>query len=113
MKRIFYGLTLVLLLQSCISESKRTAAMKTAELWDAQESSVGSSKSADIKKGTTKTLMLTLENLLGVDAAYPNENVTSISAYSFIDNLPPNEYEDYDNITVVVKNNSSIFEKTY
>lgn len=96
-----------------MSEEKQNAATKTAKLWNAQKSSVGSSNSADTEKGTSKALTLTLENLTGVKANYPNENVTSISAYTFIDNLDPKEYEGYDNVKITVKNNSSVFEKTY
>lgn len=106
-------LTISFLLTSCMSEEKQNAAAKSAKLWGAQKSSVGSSSSVDTQKGANKDLILTLENLTGVKADYPNENVTSISAYTFIDNISPDEYKGYDNIKVILKNNSSVFEKSY
>lgn len=113
MKKIIYILTTAFLLTSCMSEEKQNAATKTAKLWDAQKYLVGSSSSTNTEKGTSKALTLTLENLTGVKADYPNENITSVSAYTFIDNLPPKEYEGYDNVKITVKNNSSVFEKNY
>lgn len=113
MEKILHTLTISFLLTSCMSEEKQNAATKAGKLWDAQKTSVGSSSSVDSQKGTSKALTLTLENLTGLKADYPNKNITSISAYTFIDNLSPDEYKDFDNIKVILKNNSSVFEKSY
>jgi hypothetical protein len=113
MKKTLRLLFIVTLLTSCASKEQQNAGTLVAKLWDAQNSTVGSSSAADTKKGTSKSLTLTLENLKGIKADYPNENVTSISAYTFIHNIPPDEYKDYENIKVTIKNNSSIFEKSY
>ncbi len=98
---------------NCTSKTQQGAAIKTAKLWDAEKISIGSSSSFDTQNGEQKTLTLTLEDLKGINKDYPKLNVTSLSAYTFIDNLTPEEYEHYDKVKIIIKNNSSIFEKVY
>jgi len=113
MKRILHLSVIILLMTSCMSEEKQNAAAKVAELWGAQKASVGSSSLANTQSGTSKALTLTLENLTGVNADYPHENITSVSAYTFIENLEPKEYEGYNSVKIIVKNNTAAFEESY
>ncbi|MFO0358028.1 MAG: hypothetical protein ACK50A_13825 [Sphingobacteriaceae bacterium] len=112
MKNLFYLLLLVFI-TSCASKEKERAANSVAKMWDATTASVGSSATADTKTGTHKRLTLTLENIKGVNDAYPKKYVTSLSAYKFLEYLSPKEIEGYDGVTITLKGKDETFEKNY
>lgn len=104
---------LIAILTGCKSEEQKKATRIVADLWDVQNISVGSLSSTDAKEGSGKAIVLTLEDLKGVDTNYPKDFITSMSAYNYINNLPEEEYKDFDNIKVIVKNQSKLNEKIY
>jgi hypothetical protein len=96
-----------------MSKEKQAAASEVANIWGAENASIGTLSTADTDRGSRKALTLTLENIKNVDDNYPKENITSISAFSFFNNLPPDEYKDFDDIKITLKNKSNTFEKNY
>ena len=103
----------IFLLTGCMSADHEQAAIKAARLWDAQKYSVGKGVSTNTDNGSKKSLTLTLEDLKGVEADYSKENITSISAITFLQNLKEADYDGYSFIKVTLKNNGSTFEKEY
>ncbi len=91
---------------SCTSEKLNNSALYVANYWQAE-------KYKAEKAESEKTIVLSLENFKKVEKDYPKNNITSISAVRFIENLPEPEYADCDNIKVAVKNNGESYEKTY
>ena len=112
-KALFVLLISTLTLTSCVSEKEQIAASKTAALWGAENCTIGHTKSTSTDKGTHNIIVVTLKNLKSVDEKYSKEKITSISALTTIENLEEKEYKDFDQIKIVIDDNSSIFEKTY
>jgi hypothetical protein len=104
---------LAIILAGCVSKQKEDASIAVAKLWGAQKYSVTNIHSADTDKGKSKTIVLKLEDLKGVDDKYPHENITSLSAYTFLTALPSEEYNGFDFMKVEIKNNAQFFEKKY
>lgn len=102
-----------LLLAGCMSADHEQAAIKAARLWNAQKYSVGKGVSTNTDNDSKKSLTLTLEDLKGVEANYSMENITSISAITFLQNLKEVDYDGYSFIKITLKNNGSTFEKEY
>ena len=102
-----------LTLTSCVSEKEQVAASKTAALWGAETCTIGHTKATSTDKGTHNIIVVTLKNLKSVDEKYSKEKITSISALTTIENIEEKDYKDFDQIKIVIDDNSSIFEKTY
>lgn len=112
MKHVFF-LLVVILLTACSSEQQQSSALAVANIWGAENFKVETSDKEIIKGENHSVIILTLENLKRVAADYPKNNITSISALHFIQNLAESEYADYDDIKIIVKNNAEQFEKEY
>jgi hypothetical protein len=104
----FTVLLILILFASCSSEQLNNSALNVANYWQAEKFKVEKTTAEN-----KQVLELTLENLKNVRKDYPKNNVTSISAVRFIENLPESEYADYDNVKVIVKTNGESFEKEY
>lgn len=105
MKKILL-LSLVTLFVACGPNENQKVATSIAQIWGADSCIIG------ISSGDEKSITLTIKNPK-VKADYPNENITSMSAFTYIHKVPSEEYTRLDNIKVTIKNNSSTFEKTY
>jgi hypothetical protein len=113
MKKLIVILSITINLLGCVPKEQKEASAKVAGMWGAQNISVGDSKSANTESGTKKQLTLTMGDLKDTPKDYPGENITSTSALVFINHLPKEEYKDYDEIKIIVKQNSSDFQKSY
>ena len=114
MKKILLQIfTLTIFLTSGVSEKEQNAASKVAALWNAENSSIGHTKTADTEKGTHNVMVVTLKNLKTVDDKYSKDKITSASALTLIENLRKEDYQDFDQIKIIIENNSTSYEKTY
>lgn len=112
MKKVLFLIS-VILLASCMSENHEQAAIKVAQMWNAQKYKVGKSVSANTDNGSKESLVLTLEDLQGADSINKNENITSISAITFLENLKEEDIDGYAFIKVILQNKGAEYEKEY
>jgi hypothetical protein len=110
MKKYLF-LLVTIIITSCVSENLEHAASKAAGLWNVQNYKVGTSVSANTDNGSKKSLTLTFEDL--ADTVDTNENIASISALTFIENLKAEDYDGYSFVKVLLKNNGAVYEKEY
>lgn len=103
MKKNIILLVSVLLI-ACANNSKNNATKKIAEIWSAKDCS---------KDDSQKTITLTIEEPKKIEANYPNENMTSMSAFTYINESKPEDYKTMDSIKVIIKEGGSNFEKNY
>lgn len=113
MKKVVLLFIIPLFLGACLSKELQNAGAVAAGIWGTEKASVSKGTLMDSEKGKVKVITLTLENLKNIPKDYPMENVTSMSAFSFIDNLPAEEYKDYASVKIVVKTNSQTFEEAF
>lgn len=114
MKKITSTLLIpIFIFTSCISEKEHNAVSKVGALWGAENYTISHLKLASTEKGTHNTITVTFKNLKSVDEHYSKEKITSLSALKIIENLEEKEYKDFDQIQIIIDNNSSTFEKTY
>ena len=103
MKKISILLASTLLI-ACTNNSKNNATKKIAEIWSAKDCR---------KDDSQKTITLTIEEPKKIEANYPNENMTSMSAFTYINESKPEDYKTMDSIKVIIKEGGSNFEKNY
>lgn len=108
MKKYIVIIASFFLLESC-SNKFNDAALNVAEMWKAKKCTAEDLTAANEQK----TIQLTLEDLEGLNPDLPKKNITSLSALKFIESLSYEDYEDYRDIKVIVKSNSTTFEKSY
>jgi hypothetical protein len=113
MKSNYFIFLILITLIRCVSNEKEKTSITVAELWGAQKYSVASSYSANTQGEKSKTIILSLEDLKDISTDYPKENITSISAYTFIKSLSPEEYKEFDFIKILVNNSAKSYEKAY
>jgi hypothetical protein len=109
----FKLLSLIIFLTSCISEKEQNAASKAAAIFNAENCTIGHTKSADTQKGTHNIIVVTLKNPKVKPDKYPMDKTGSISAMTVIQELTKEDYADFDQMKIVVEDNSSSFEKDY
>lgn len=112
-KTQFKLLSLTIFLTSCISEKEQNATSKAAAIFNAENCTIGHTKSADTQKGTHNIIVVTLKNPKVKPDKYPKDKTGSISAMTIIQELTKEDYADYDQMKIVVEDNSSSFEKNY
>lgn len=96
-----------MILMSCKTDDTQKITSKIAEIWDADKCFVESTNASE------KTITLVIENPKNIKDDFPNENITSMASFTFINESLPQDYKNINDIKVILKRKPIDFEKTY
>jgi hypothetical protein len=111
-EQILYILAATVFLTACVSDNEEKAARIAAEIFKAENCFIAHSTYDDTEKRSSKIIILTLQNLKGVEKKYSKDKITSTTALTFINNVDKQDYQDFQTLKIVIENNPT-FEKLY
>lgn len=102
-----------LLLYGCASEKEQEAAALAANLINAGYCTVGYTSSASTENGSYKAIKISFSDFGEVSAYFSDQDLASLGALVFIEQLEPSDYEGFTKITSIINRNESVYEKLY
>jgi len=102
--------TIFLLLNSCISEREKNAAANAAAISGAEDYTIAHSTLEGGDKKEHKALVITLKHITSTEK---DEKLAATSALTVFGMITKEDYEDYDQIKIVVNRTDPPFEKVY
>ena len=89
-------LLLLIVLTACTSKNDESD-KKIAQIWNAENCTIENDPHSN------NVICLTIKNPKKIESDYPNENITSMSAFTYINESKPEDYKTIDSVKVIIK----------